>query len=155
MCVENDCANDFNYLACYAVRAIKPCTSQDTLKTVYHSCVHSLMKYVVIFWGNSFYSNNIFGLQKSIIRIITVSRSRDCCRELFTNLQSYPFNHKISFHSYYVWLEIGIYIRQTRKFMALIIDKALTSVIRYKSRQLIKSEHTTLVSRSLTLIFHI
>jgi hypothetical protein len=69
--------------ACYVLRSIRPFTSQDALKTVYHSCLHSLISYGIIFWGNSSYSQHIFLLQKKAVTIITGSRPRDSCRELF------------------------------------------------------------------------
>jgi hypothetical protein len=49
------------------------------------------MSYGIIFWGNSSHSNNIFELQKRIIRIITNSRNRDSCRDLFKKLNILPF----------------------------------------------------------------
>ena len=39
--------------ACYAIRAIKSFVSQKALITVYYSYFHSLLKYGIIFWGNS------------------------------------------------------------------------------------------------------
>jgi hypothetical protein len=39
--------------ACYVLRNIRPFMSQDALKTVYHSYLHSLISYGIIFWGNS------------------------------------------------------------------------------------------------------
>jgi hypothetical protein len=48
---------------------------------------HSVMAYAIIFWGNSPHSIHIFRLQKMIIRIITNSRSKDSCRELFKKLK--------------------------------------------------------------------
>ena len=51
-------------VAFVVVRAIKPFMMLDTLKMVYHSYFHSIIKYGVIFWGNSSYSNSIFTLKK-------------------------------------------------------------------------------------------
>ena len=39
--------------ACYAIRAIKSFVSQKALIAVYYSYFHSLLKYGIIFWGNS------------------------------------------------------------------------------------------------------
>jgi hypothetical protein len=49
------------------------------------------MLYGIIFLGNSPHSNNIFKLQKRVVRIITNSRNRDSCRELFRELEILPF----------------------------------------------------------------
>jgi hypothetical protein len=52
---------------------------------------HAVISYGIIFWGNSSYSDNIFKLQKRVIRIITNSRSRDYCKDLFKKLDILPF----------------------------------------------------------------
>ena len=44
---------------------------------------HSIMSYDIIFWGSSHLSNNIFKIQKRIIRIITDKCKRDSCRQLY------------------------------------------------------------------------
>jgi hypothetical protein len=76
--------------ACYAIRVITPLMSEDILKMICHSYVHSIMTYGIIFWGNSPHSNNIFKIQKRIIWIMTKSRSRDSCRQLFKRLEILP-----------------------------------------------------------------
>jgi hypothetical protein len=69
--------------ACYAIKVITPLMSEDTLKMIYHSYVHSIITYGTIFWGNSKHITVIFKIQKRIIQIMTKSRSRDSCRHLF------------------------------------------------------------------------
>jgi hypothetical protein len=83
--------------ACYAVRAVKPYMSQETLRMIYFSYVHPVMTYGIIFWGNSLNSIHIFRLQKRILRIITTSRGRDSCRELFRNLKIFPLQSQYVF----------------------------------------------------------
>jgi len=72
---------------CCAVRTIKAFMLQETLTMIYFSYIYSIMTYGITFWGNSPYSINIFRIQKRIIRIITNSRNRDSCRELFKYLK--------------------------------------------------------------------
>ena len=71
--------------ACYAVRSVKPFMSQHTLKMFYRTYFHSIVN--CGFWGSSSHSAKIFKIQMNIIRIITESRSRDSCREIFKNLK--------------------------------------------------------------------
>jgi hypothetical protein len=73
--------------ACYALRNIKSVVSQDTLKIIYFAHIHSPLTYGIIFWGNSPYAKKIFIIQKNSIRIITNSKPRDSCRQLFKNLK--------------------------------------------------------------------
>jgi hypothetical protein len=82
--------------ACYAVRTVKGLMSQETLRMIYFSYVHSIITYGVIFWGNSPHSN-IFRIQLHIIRIIMNAKPRDSCRELFKNLQILPLYSQYTF----------------------------------------------------------
>jgi hypothetical protein len=87
--------------ACYAIRTIKPYVLQETLKIIYFSYFYSVMTYGVIFWGNSPLNILIFKIQKRVIRIITDSRSRDCCRELFKKLKILPSQSQYIFSIIY------------------------------------------------------
>ena len=69
--------------ACCAIRNIKCLVSQDTLRIIYFTHIHSVLSYGIIFWDNSSYSNKVFILQKKIIRIITNSTTRVSCLKLF------------------------------------------------------------------------
>jgi hypothetical protein len=46
--------------ACYVIRVITPLMTEDTLKIIYHSCVHSIITYGIIFGGNSPHSTHVF-----------------------------------------------------------------------------------------------
>ena len=56
--------------ACYVMRSIKPYVATNTLKMIYYSYFHSIMTYGLLFWGNCTDSQQIFRLQKKIIRIM-------------------------------------------------------------------------------------
>jgi hypothetical protein len=56
--------------ACYAVRSMFDISNITTLKSIYFTYFHSIIKYGIIFWGNSSNSGKIFTLQKKIIRIM-------------------------------------------------------------------------------------
>jgi len=74
-------------LACYAIKINTPLMSEDILKMTYNSYVHLIITYGIIFGGNSPHSADIFKIQKRIIRIMTKSRCRDSCRQLFKRLE--------------------------------------------------------------------
>ena len=76
--------------ACYAIRTIRPFMSLTALKITYFSYAHSIMSYGLIFWGNSTESDDIFKIQKRIIRIITNSNKNASCRDLFKKLKILP-----------------------------------------------------------------
>jgi hypothetical protein len=56
--------------ACYAIRLIKPFMSLDVLRSEYFSYAHSVISYGITFWGNSSHGDEIFRIQKRIIRIV-------------------------------------------------------------------------------------
>jgi hypothetical protein len=48
-------------------------SNTDTLKLIYFDYFHSLMKYGLIFWGNSSDSKKVFTLQKKMLESWRVS----------------------------------------------------------------------------------
>jgi hypothetical protein len=72
------------------MRSVKSYVSQQMLKVIYYSYFHSIMSYGIIFWGHCAGGMRVFRLQKRIIKIMTGSRSRDPCRDLFINLKILP-----------------------------------------------------------------
>ena len=83
-------------LACYAIKVITPLMSEDILKIIYYSYVHSIIC-GIIFWGISPHSTDNFKVQKRIIRIRTKSRIRDSCRQLFQRLEFLPLQSQYIF----------------------------------------------------------
>jgi len=88
-------------MACYSVRTVKPFMCQENQKSIYYSHFHSFMTYGIIFWGNSTHSIHVFQLQKRVIRIITESRPRDSCRQLFKKLGTLPLMSQYIFPFHY------------------------------------------------------
>jgi hypothetical protein len=72
---------------CYTVGLVKPFMSQKTLKMVYYTYFHSIMKNGLVFWGKPSHGTELLKIQKNIIRIIRGYRSRDLLRDLFKNLK--------------------------------------------------------------------
>jgi hypothetical protein len=85
------------FTACYALRNIKHVVPLDTLRVIYFAHIHSIIRYGIIFWGSSSHANRVFILRKKIIGIITNTRPRDSCREVFKNMEI------ITLYSQYVY----------------------------------------------------
>jgi hypothetical protein len=75
---------------CYIIWLIKPFTSINTLKMVYHCYFNSVINYGLHLWGNSPLSIKIFRMQKNLIRIMLGCRMRYSCRNLFRKLHISP-----------------------------------------------------------------
>jgi hypothetical protein len=76
--------------ACYAIRSMSHVSNTVTLKVIYFAYFHSIMKYGIIFGGNSSSSKNVFTLQKKVIRIIAGVKPRHSSRNLFKRLEILP-----------------------------------------------------------------
>jgi len=59
----NELATKLNK-ACYAIRVIKSSVSPKSLNSIYHSYFHSVLRYGILFWGNSPICKDIFRIQK-------------------------------------------------------------------------------------------
>jgi hypothetical protein len=70
--------------ACYAVRSMLHISNTDAFTSVYFAYFHSLMKYGIIFWGNSSDSRKV--LQKKTARLMMGVKSCNSCRDLFKRL---------------------------------------------------------------------
>jgi hypothetical protein len=62
-------------------------SNTDTVKSTYFAYFLSVMKYGIIFWGNSINRRKIFTLQKKIIRIMASVKPRNSCRSVFKRLE--------------------------------------------------------------------
>jgi hypothetical protein len=93
--------------ACFAIQTLQSVVSEATLRAVYFSYIHSILSYGIIFWANCSDSNKIFKLQKRAIRIITRSKNKALCRELFNKLNILPL------YSQYI-LSISIHVAQNK-----------------------------------------
>jgi IS1 family transposase len=75
---------------CIAVRSMFHISSTNTLKSIYFAYFHSIIKYGIVFWGNSSNSRKIFTLQKKIVRLMVGAHHRNPCRRLFKKLEILP-----------------------------------------------------------------
>jgi len=62
----------------------------NTFKSISYAYFHSLIKYGIIFGGNSSSSGKIFTLQKKAVRIITGAQLRTSCKVYLNNLEILP-----------------------------------------------------------------
>jgi hypothetical protein len=90
--------------ACYAVRSMVHISNIDTLKSIYNTHFHSIIKYGIIFWGNSSNIGKVFTLQKKIVSIMSAAQPRTSCRSLFKQLEvlPVPYQHIVSLMNFSV-----------------------------------------------------
>lgn len=71
---------------CYVLWQLRFKVDLNLLLIYYYSYVHSCINYATITWGNCTRSNEVFILQKKIIRTILFKSKIDSCRNLFRQL---------------------------------------------------------------------
>jgi hypothetical protein len=64
--------------------------SLDVLRSTYFSYAHSIVSYGITFWGNSSHSEEVFKVQKRIIRIIMNLSKNASFRQTFRDLNILP-----------------------------------------------------------------
>jgi hypothetical protein len=72
---------------CCVMRRLSQILNIKTLRIVYFAHFHSLIKYGIIFWGNSTTMHKVFLIQENIIRIMLEIGSRCSCRIRFKVLE--------------------------------------------------------------------
>ena len=67
---------------CYMLRELKKVVNLETLLSCYYGHFFSILKYGIMFWGNSD-NNQVFVMQKRAMRIIAGLKMTDSCRGVF------------------------------------------------------------------------
>jgi len=75
---------------CYAVRSMVHISNINTLKTIYYADFHSVIKYGIIFWGNSSNSGKIITLQEKIIRLMANAPTRTSSSKSISTTRDLP-----------------------------------------------------------------
>jgi hypothetical protein len=97
--------------ASYAIRILTSVMSREGLLLTYYAYAHTIMSYGIVFWGNSTYSDQIFKIQKRIVRIIMKAGNTDSCRLLFRTLNILPLSSQyISSISIFVAKNVDMFI---------------------------------------------
>lgn len=68
---------------CYSIRVISKYVSRDILKMIYHANFESLLRYGIIFWGGNSMIQQVFVIQKKVVRIMNNMKYDDSCRGTF------------------------------------------------------------------------
>lgn len=122
----------------YALHKLKPIINIKSLITAYHGIVGSLLRFGIIFWGNSTNKEIVFRSQKRCIRAMFGLKRTDSCKPYFIkyNILNLP--------SLFIF-EVANFIQTNSKLFKKPSD--VTS----RSR---RDNHTICVNRSATALMH-
>lgn len=99
----------------YALHRLSSTVNTGALLTAYHGMVESILRYGLIFWGNSTNKDIIFKLQKRCLRAMFKIKVTDSCRPLF-------FKHKIlTLPSLYI-IEIALFVKNNPHLFPRLSD---------------------------------
>lgn len=82
---------------CYAMRVNSKYVSKNVMKTLYYANFETRMRYGIIFWGSNSEIENIFIVQKRILRVILGMDVRESCRGTFKQ------NNILTVHALYLY----------------------------------------------------
>jgi hypothetical protein len=74
-------------VARYAIRNIKYMVTAETLRLIYFVHVHSVISHGIIFWGSASQAQNVFVIQKRILRVTMYMRPQDSCQKIFKRMK--------------------------------------------------------------------
>jgi hypothetical protein len=72
--------------ACFVLRPLHYVLDIEALKRVYFAYIQSVVKYGIVFWGNSYNLKQVFLLQKRTLRIMLGLSYRSSCKSWFKKL---------------------------------------------------------------------
>lgn len=138
--IESVCAK-INSFA-YALYKLSRSANQHTVLTAYHSYVESVLRYGLIFWGNSTDKNDVFIAQKKCVRAIRGLYPRDSCRSHFYDLKL------LTFPSLYIY-EVATFVKTNMHLFNLKPPR--DSRLRQRDTGALQVEHgnTALFSKSI------
>lgn len=70
---------------CYSIKELKKVVDESSLLMAYYGNFYSIMTYGILFWCGS-HSQEVFKVQKRVVRIMSGRRVRESCRGLFRAL---------------------------------------------------------------------
>ena len=71
---------------CYQIRVLRTIIDLDFLMSFYYAQIESRISYGICFWGSGTMLNEVFILQKRIIRCLAKIDNRTSCKEYFSSL---------------------------------------------------------------------
>jgi len=91
--------------ACYAIWSMVHISNIKTIKSIYYSQFHSIIKYGIFLLGNSSNNAKIFTLHKKTVRIMAGAQPRTLCRSTFKQLEilSLPCKYILSLLNFIIY----------------------------------------------------
>jgi FtsZ-interacting cell division protein YlmF len=127
----------------FALHKLSKMVNKDSLLAAYHGLVASVLRYGVIFWGNSVDKESVFKAQKRCVRAMCGLKMRDSCVPYFKSLNI------LTLPCLYI-LEIAIFVKCNPYLFNKISDtRKLPTRSQYESQLRNKQCKTALARKSV------
>lgn len=130
---------------CYVIWQLRSCVSLEILKTYYFAQVQSLLNYGILCWGNSRRINDLFIMQKKVIRTMLFKHSTDSCRDLFVLLRI------LTLPALYI-LSCCIFIKSNINQFIQHSDRNIPYSLRHTNNILLPKHNLSAVSNGVTVM---
>ena len=123
----------------FCKQTVVVCTKSGNLRNGTFCSFHSIVRYGIIFWGNSTTSYKVFKLQKSVIRIVPGAEPRASCRGLFRRLEILPVSCQYILSLMLFIVDNPDNFRQFQKFMDHIQEVKINYSFQIQTSQVLKN----------------
>lgn len=100
----------------YALYKLAPVVQIDALLNAYHGLVAAILRYGLVFWGNSTLFNLVFKAQKRCIRSMFGLQTTDSCKPKFIEYKI------LTLSSLYI-LEVAIFVKSNPNYFPRLCDR--------------------------------
>jgi hypothetical protein len=124
----------------YALFELRHSTTKEAALSAYYAYAYSQLKYGIILWGNSTNINDLFVMQKKLIRIIAQIDNTKSCKPFFIKL------NLLTLPSIYIY-DICIYTFKNISLFTKVKDTHNVNT-RHKSRLYLPQSRTKMLNTS-------
>lgn len=127
----------------FAMYKLAPTVSRNALFMAYYGLVESVLRYGLIFWGNSTNTEMVFKMQKRCVRAMFNIKNTDSCQPIFKKC------HILTLPSLYI-MEIALFVRSNPHWFPLLSDNVTRNRrTKYKNFLQSHSAKTALLHKSV------
>lgn len=127
----------------FALQNLAKVVDKKALLTAYHGLVDSILRYGVIFWGNSVYRDAIFIAQKRCVRAICGINMRESCVPYFKSLNI------LTFPALYIF-EVANFVKSNPQLFTMVSEQRRLPVRSQYQNNIASTKHkTALLNKSI------
>lgn len=130
---------------CYIVWQLRAYVSLELLRIYYFAHIESLLNYGILCWGNSSRLNDLFVVQKKIIRTMMFKNTTYSCRDLFVSLKI------LTLPALYI-LSCCIFVKSNINQFTNFSDRNIQYTLRNTTNILLPQHNLSAVSNGVTVL---